>query len=430
MAWTDQKHQLISLNYLDPAFAEAIELTVKRELAAASDDPHAGDEYQYKARLVHQHTASVSQLLDRVLSYRREARDLEILAVKVAMDYQLFDITTRLDEDLDLARLGVEVRQQSFETQTLAANAFGSGQALQEGFAAGHKGRAKELALELQSVEKQAELIRKRYAAQRDYQAAYRAKHQEPGNAHNYAERAHRLTQLFLQDLREAYAKSKAIALGIDTIWGAKFPVPTPDTTVFIDDLVDWNRDVVRFIEFLTQGEVQVNLVVPLVQPWIEGGKSILSADQFAQSLSNGGKTSPIIFKFDLAETHFAHLNVRVLEVGLSYGNAIDILDSSGIDRNATRDNYARLRARVTAPPQHYADGSKEDAPEFFLGSVGLYGSNTPVDSCSAGLIRYLDPVGHWEISIDPLAVYKDASQQIASLGMDQTAPISDIKLH
>lgn len=430
MTWFDHKSQLIKLKYLDSTFAEAIELTVNRELATVTEDPHGGDEYHYYPRLVHQHTASVSLLLDRVLAYRREARDLEILAVKVAMDYQLFDQTTRLDEDLEIARLGLEVRKRSLQTQTEASDAFGEGLGLQAGFKTSHKGRAKEIALELDSIDKQAKLIRSRYVAQRNYQAVYRDKHQEPGNAHNYAERASRLTLLFLQDLREAYVKSKAIAVGIETIWGSKFPVPKPNTNAFIDDMVDWNRDIVRYLEYLTQDEVQLNLVIPLVQPWLPGGRSVLSANEFSKALSATNDTSAITFKFELGREHFSNLNVRVLAVGLSYGNAIDIVPASGVDRNATRDNYARLRVGVTAPRQKFADGSEEDSPRFSLGSVGLFGGTASIDSCSTGLVRYIDPVGSWEIVIDPLAVYKDDSKQAPGLGMDKTAPLADIKLH
>lgn len=430
MTWLEKKGELIQSGYLDAAFSEAAEVVVSRELATTAGDPHAGDEYDYEPLLVHQHTTSVSQLLDRVLAFRREARDLEILAVKVAMDYRLFDITSRIDEELELSRLGVGVRERSIVTQRQAAAAFGREKPLEAGFEAVHLGRSEEIALELDLAAKQRDLIRSRFDAQRAYQLVYREKHAQPGNAHNYAERASRLTKLFLQDLREAYAKSKVISIGIRTIWGGDFPVPDPRSAAFIDELVDWNRDVVRFLEYLTQHEYQLNIVVPLVQPWGQNASALIKKKDFEEAISRADDKNPIALSFELQEDSFLGKNVRLLSVGLSFGNALDLVAQSGNDRNATRDNYARLRALVTVPEQRYAGIEARRPQTFCLGSVGLFGGSAPLDAFTGPSVRYASPFGRWAVEVYPLAVYKDASFQLATLGMDSGAALQDLKLH
>jgi hypothetical protein len=430
MTWTEKKSELIHSGYLDMAFLEAAEAVVYRELAGLPGDPRSGDEYEYEPLLVHQHTASVSQLLDRVLAYRREARDLEILAVKVAMDYRLWDITAKIDEELDLSRLGLAVLKRSIISQRQAAAAFGRDGGLEPGFEALHLGRAEEVALEIDMATNQRELLRARYAAQRAYQQVYREKHTQIGNAHNYAERAIRLVKLFLQDLREAYTKSEAIAIGIRTIWGKDFKVPSPHSPSFVDELVDWNRDVVRFLEYLTQHEYQLNIVVPLVQPWAEDGSALVDRAAFEEALAKSDEYNPLILEFNLQKNHLSGLNARLLSVGLSFGNEVRIVEQSGSDRNATLDNYARLRATVTIPAQQYVDAKASSPKSFHLGSVGLFGGGAPQDVFSGPSVRYADPFGTWRILVNPVAVYKDSSLQLATLGMDSRAVLRDLKLH
>lgn len=430
MTWTANRQALIEAGYLDRVFLTSIEHLVTGQLTGAHSDPHGGDEYIYEPRLAHQHAMSVASLLDRVLAFRREARDLEILATKVAMDYQLFDRTTVLDEALDMSRLGIPARELARTTHENSAKAFGSGDPLRDGFRAANEGRTAEIQVELGSINEQADIIRQRYEAQRAYHAAYRKKHTEPGNAHNYAERCLRLTQLFVQDLREAYAKGKAVALGLKSLWEFELPLPAPASAMFIDELVDWNRDAIRFLEFIDQTNVTFDLVVPLTQPWLQDGQQVLQHSEFRKALEEANQSRRATIPFRLSTTHFSDLKVRVLEVGFAYGNALDLVNATGMDRNATKDSYARLRIELTPPKQSYSDGSSSQPVAVQFGSVGLFGGNTPVDRCSSNAIRYINPVGEWRAEIFPLAVYKDDSSQSIADGITGSAPITDLKMH
>lgn len=429
MDWKAHKLELIDAGYVDAVFSEAADSAVKRQMALETPDPRPGNEFIYEPLLVQQHVQSISQLLDRVLAYRREARDLEILAIKVGMDYRLFDASSRLDEQIEVLRIGRAARQESLRTNQDASKSFGEDKPAQVGYSTLYSGRAREIQLELANADEQESIVRQKHELQRAYHEAYRAKHREPGNAHNYAERAHRVFLLMLQDVREAYAKSLAVALGIQTIWGERIPPPSLDACDLIDALVDWNRDVVRFLEYSAQYEYQANFVIPLVQPLLQRGP-LVDAKEFSAAVERAGKENPLKLRFELRKEDFGGLAVRLLSVGLSFGNALDLVAQSGMDRNATRDSYARLRAWIDLPSQLMADGSTHGSVRTLLASVTLFGGNAPADACSGLPIQYCDPLGMWEVSVESLAVYKDASLQYATLGMEGASSLKDLKLH
>lgn len=426
MTWVENKQMLIDTGYLHEIFSLSVEKVAARELAFVVGDPH----YGYEPRLFHQLLASVSSLLERVLVFRREARDLEILATKVAMDYQLFDQTTLLDEDLDILRLGLAARKLAQETHDNTAKAFGEGDQLQNGFRSANLGRVAEIDVELSNLEAQENIIHHRYKLHRDYQAAYRLKHTELGNAHNYADRCQRLIVLFQQDLREAYLKSKAIVIALKTLWGFDLAVPDPESTFFIDELIDWNRDAIRFLEFIDQVNVTYDLTIPFTQPCVPDCNSIIQPDEFQRLLHSGNVDQPIKFDFRLEPKHFSFAKVRLLEVGFAYGNALDLVSSTGMDRNATKDSYAKLRVSLTPPTQEYSGSLFLPATTVQLGNVGLFNGGASVDRCSSNAVHYLDPVGKWSVEVSPLAVYKDDSSQLVRQGITGSAPISDFKLH
>lgn len=430
--WTDQKLALVNAGYLNTIFEQSTEDSVRRALQTSSGvDPYPGDEYDYEPRLIHQHSASIAQLLERVLAYRREARDLEILAVKVAMDQRLFDLVAPIDEELELARLGDPHQLQlAVKSQKEAASNFGEAEPLSAGFSALASGRIAELEVQQSSYEQLCKRIRDRHQGIRDYHDVYRSKHSAPGNAHNYSERANRVIRLMVQDLKETYAKARAVEIGIQSLWQRKFEVPRPEGLYFIDDMVDWSRDVVRFLEHRAELEVQFDLVVPLVQPWLYGGAAVYPSDEFAKAISNSSAVSPIALTFKLTKEHFCGLRVRALSVGLSYGNETDIVDQSGVDRNATRDTYGRLRTVVVAPKQEYDNSLSPRRPQFVLGSVGLFAGASATDTCTSNVVYYIDPVGEWNIIIFPFAVFKDGTRQLIKEGLDRTAPLADLKLH
>ena len=424
---------LIEKNYLSHSFRFSTDVLLKEVLAPGSEsDPYPGDEYSYEPRLVHQHIGSVSQLLERAVAFRREARDLEILAFKVALDYRLFDSTSLLEEQLELSRLFAQARQRSAITHRKAADSFKKNDDNSSiGFFEAHDGRAAEIDLELDQLREQERLIRERYSANRKYQESYRQKHAEPGSAHNYAERQSRLLKLIVQDIRECQAKALAISEALRTIWKKDIPFPLFESPDLIDLMIDWNRDVVRFLESVTQNETVFDLVIPLCQPWLAGEKSVMPTDAVGNAFARAGADNNIELRFELRKEHFFDLDVRVRALGLSYGNEIDIVPASGADRNATRDNYARLRAIVKCPFQVASDrGSADVRPTALFGTVGLFGGSGGVDLVDSNAIANISPFGEWQVVIAPFATWKDHSSQHVHKGVQDSAPIRDMKMH
>jgi hypothetical protein len=176
----------------------------------------------FEPTLIARHSQRLGELTDRCLNIRKDIRELEVLAVKAATDYELFNNTSKIDEQMDVLRLQTDSKTKEQVGFQNAAAAFVNAVTLEKGLSEIAKGRDGALGADLMTSNELKSLIGTRWRDLRAYQDAYNARYTEPGNAHNYGERAGLLLQALTVLLDEALARASALATGIYRIYGVK----------------------------------------------------------------------------------------------------------------------------------------------------------------------------------------------------------------
>lgn len=428
--WYDEKKRLAALGYLDRLFLSTADEHICSELGRI-DKGEVKYPYAYEVLLFPTLLNEASILVDRVLAYRREARDLEILAVKAAMDYALFNKTAAIDIQLEKQRVQYDLKGIAKITQDTAAAAFGNESPESSGFEALSAGRSRELVRDLVDSKCAIELIDQRWTALHLYQDVYWAKHNQPGNALNFAERASRVYELLSEDITEAYVKAAAVAEGILIVFRYKLSnIPNLDPLTFLDNFVNWIRETIRFVEYKSQFEVLYTIIIPLTQPWLPSREPIVSpaALRAALTMADSGKSVSIAFR--LPEECFSGRRVRLKGVGLSIGTKINTLIASGADRSAVRDSYTRMRAVIRMPEQARSSNLKYRRPDVVLGNITVYSGSAVTQMESGVNIQNVDPIGDWAIDVDRLLTYKDGSILTFASAAGEGLDLVDFKLN
>ncbi|MBS0342178.1 MAG: hypothetical protein JSS56_16785 [Proteobacteria bacterium] len=382
----------------------------------------------YEPLLISQNLRRLSELCDRCLSLRKEIRELEVLAVKAATDYELFLATSAIDENLEKLRLNQQAKIAAEAGFRQASAVFGRKDEVTRGLSGTLASKAQELELELQSADEISKLLGDRWSAVRKFQAAYFSRTQDLGNAHNFAERAEKLGAILRQCLLEAGDRAKSVYAGLLIVYGRKATLPTIDGSLeSIDALVIWTLEAQRRLSRSTESESSFDLVVPLVQPWLSGGGSLIAAKDFDRAIADH-PGRPIKLGFEIPRDVFFGQKVRLKGFGIAYGNSYVLVSQSGIDSAQTADSFVRMAAKVSTPEQFSADGQPYRRPDLFFGNIGLHHSSQPMAYVDGPAVENLDPSGRWEILVHPWLVWKDESSRLVSDGIYQRS-MKDLKL-
>ena len=368
--------------------------------------------------------------LDRILSYRREARELEVAAVKTAADYELFCKQNPIELKIDILRLRAAVKNLQMQTQKDVANSFGkaTSEPLAEGFETNASLAARDIDAEIASCVIEQQLLEEKSAQAQAYQDAFFDRTNQDGNAHNYAQRASILWSLIYDDVVDSYLKSISIARGIELIYGIAPSLPDLSSAQLIDDMVVWCRRVIRSLSLTKQTEVDFDIILPLVQPISDPNSGVLppmSASDFKQARLAATNGKPAVFKFRIDADALGGISVRLRGIGASYGNKVKQLDS-GADRNATTDSYARYRVTIGTPAQ--GGSMPYNRPDIRLGMVSIHGGTAPICYSDGLECRNLNPLGAWKLTLDANPTYKDDKSQEISSGINGEEML-DIKL-
>ena len=384
----------------------------------------APDTSPYDPLQIDSHLDRLSRLVTRCLDLRKDVRELEILAVRAAAEYELFLLTAPLDERIE--RLGHHGPSRSVQavSEAEAANKFKGPGALETGFARVSSGRAESLALEASSIKDIEAAIAKRWEHRVDFEKSYNARSTESGNAHNYAERATNLQRLLGRQIEEVLERGTALMIGLKTIyaWSAP-PLPAPVTLAKLDDLALWLLDVERRVALLRQHEGTYEITIPLLQRWGRSDQPLVDSVAFERALA--GET----LIFELRPDLFWNEPIRLSGFGLAFGNRYGLIPSSGIDSVQTSDGFARLAARVEAPPQTYSDGVSRPRAQFFLGNVGAHSAGPTNSVVTGSPLTNLNPVGEWRLDLEPWIVWKDAGGYRLKEGVRREDVIRDLKV-
>lgn len=378
--------------------------------------------------LIAQHVDKLSDLVDRCLSLRKDIRDLEILAVKSGAEYELFAKTSILDEKMEKLRLLVNSRRLESDGHKFASEEFGDASTVDRGYKAISIGKHNALEDEVSNATDIEKLIETRWKDVRAFQAAYRQRFMEEGNAHNYGERASNLMRVLGLQIIEALGRSEALRIGLKSIYSWDAPeLPSSLGLAGLDDFAVWFLQVRQELALRSEGETVFDQVVPLVQPWLEGGSSLMKREEFDAAI---GQTtdSPVTLRFSLDRRVFFGQEVRLKGVGLAFGNRFGLIPTSGVDSIQTADSFARLSIKIQTPLQKTAEGVEYRRPDIILGNVSLHQNGQPAAFYEGVCVDNSSPFGTWELQLHPWIVWKDASEQKLNSGVLKEK-IRDLKL-
>lgn len=429
-SWAAFKASLVSENLLPSLFEECVD---KRIAELSEGYPRISARARYEPLLLEQNLRAATETLDRVVKSRDTARELEIAAVKAAADYSLFLAQMRLERENELIELRERETELLREYSGKAAAEFHDVEGLGRGMAMNAMGAERQAASRAESNKKQRTNVEEIWKNKYAYEAAYNSRHQERGNAHNYAEQSAILFRLIAEDLHDLWGRLAAIDVGMSKIYGLNLDdIPNVDDQDCIDRVISWLRACIREREVLDQNETEYVLDVPLCQAMEEGEQPLVDPSEFDRRLkatrSNG---LPLHLSFTLSEKiFFGDSRVRLRGVGLSYGNVAAILPQSGNDLNATFDSYARLRAAVATPVQNYPDGSSLRRPLIRFGNIGVFNQGRPEAYSAGAEVQNVSPLGMWEVKVYPGIVYKDRKWRPIAEGVDTNLEMKDLKLY
>ena len=419
--WSTLKRKLAADGVLDKFFVDPL----NRKLEARDNNFTLPDD-AYFPLLIETHLRDVSGHLDRILAYRREMQELEILAVRAAADYALERDQSKDEHDLALIRLRKPQNLTEKAAQEKAAKAFGNSSAdLESGFREIAAGSAVRLGQDLSDTDSETQLMVAMYNRKRDYQDQYMRRHTEPGNAHNFAERAEILLSLLLQDKFFAEAKCRALAAGFKAVYG-RDPQAKLAASPSIDELVMWVRNLFEDIGIEDEKESDFDLVVPLVQP-LDAASGLVKPADFKRAIESSVSSGQLLLKFSLAQKDLlGRRNVRLRRLAVTYGTAMGI-NPQGIDRDAAYEAYCRYRGEIT-PPRKAIGKIAYDRPPITLGTISRFGG--PVEFADGPEVVNLDPIGDWTLLVRPNPVTKEDRQTSLLFGSDGSTRWADVKLH
>jgi hypothetical protein len=416
-SWKDLKKDFVDRGKLHSVFTRPLKVSRGTTLPQ-----------KFEPLLLSIHIDKLEDLCEKCMALRREIRELEILAVKSIMDYELFLKTSVIDEESETIRLLQDSKAAEKLSLDAAATAFGNSPALNNGFSLTSAGRSKALDKELKGITRLKDLIKERWADVRSYQQAYYARYTEPGNAHNYGQRAENLHTILQKELAEALDRAAALDLGLKTIYGwSGGELPKEVDLATLDNFVIWVLEARRQIAWRAEKETCFDVVIPLVQPWSGGKYGLIRKAKFDDAIA-ASTSDPISLRFDIDPKIFRDQDVRLKGIGLSFGNKFGLVIESGIDRIQTADEFAKLSAFVVTPEQTSADGTKYRRPNINLGNIGLHDSAQPLAFVEGIAVTNINPIGSWEILIHPWMVWKEADELKLSEGVGGER-IKDLKL-
>jgi hypothetical protein len=216
--------------------------------------------------------------------------------------------------------------------------------------------------------------------------------------------------RLMDKEIEITIAKLAACRYGLERI----YKIATDSIPETLDEIILWTRDALVRAERAIDNCYETVQVIALRQP--QGPTPVLPVpkeNDWEKQLATGK------FQFELKREHLlvAGEARRVFLRGIGLG-----WDSRAIlIGKYFRRPDLRLRALCTLPPHPISDQGFERS--VVLGNVVFINSNAPIDMVVSPPVHNMDPIGTWEISLEPKAVGGDYKEVVLP------SYIHDIKL-
>lgn len=206
--------------------------------------------------------SDISQSLDDCLAYRRELYDLCTQGAQRALEYQLFKDTVDIEQKISILGTNSDQAEQEAKFYEKSSKKFEAGGGIKpsDKLVAGMN----EISIGCASVRKyvsvreslKVDAIKKRYDATKKYQANLEFLHEADGSSLNYLQRLDRITPLLLEEIIDAFEKSKAVVAGMNYILDTnQVAIPKVTNSGYLDSFVRWFRLVMRKFAIYVQNE-------------------------------------------------------------------------------------------------------------------------------------------------------------------------------
>jgi len=228
-------------------------------ITAAALTPFADKDPQYDPYQVEDHLEEISRLLDNCLAYRREIYELQGMATKTALEYELFskqfDSLKKLDRADGIRKQLDAQRPHDSDATTAFADA---------GFKAMARATLAGLNSQMDWETARMGFVDTKWQMLDQYQRALNARHSEPGNALNYVERFDRVLAFYKDDITQAYVLSRAASAGLGLLSEIKAELPPIEGVQYLDKLIQWNRAAIKQYNNFRRNDLQCEITIPI----------------------------------------------------------------------------------------------------------------------------------------------------------------------
>ena len=397
-------------------FGTPLDERIKTQLATTISRAPAYDCYDVDSWL-----SDVSGLLDRCLVYRREYNDLQATAIKTALDYDLFLKNLPTSISLEKLEYIADQRKAEVDGQQLTHDAFqGAGDPLAAGFAAAATGNQTSAQKAYDGEINRTSLVEQKWQAIERYQTNLELQHSDAGNPLNFAGRAMSVAAFLLEDLGEAYDKSRSIEKGIAQVYGIDIgrqdtKLPNVNVTGVLDELVHWLRRVIRLVQLVQWKEIEFEHVVYGAQPIPKklGPPYVLVRNLITLLASNADG----ILTFDLGRADY-------------FGNtgSIENLRVKAVGVSLTDITWAPRYACIVFPPAQIDPFTPTDTvprTPIIIENVEATPKGMRVPLSSSPSIRNVNPKGIWQVQVS-----RNFSLEARADVLTRPIGIQDVRLH
>jgi len=448
LQWSDVVRKV--LEQYPPEYFGNIDNEVHAQLKNFVFEPKNG---KYNPLVVEQLLWDVGNRLDRCVTYRREANELVIALVKAEMDYETYQKTRLIEDEL----LHLQVRQAQSELErdgfANAVSAFQAGttagEKLADGFKRQAEGFAKSSDVTADAEKRRGELIEERRRLIDELTDRLHLRLRGSGSAHNYADRWKRVVTLLRQDVAIAYEKAlcaQSTLVNLLGIAGLTFlPAPWPaeqnetnGKIGFLDRFVLWTRAALDLLDAKTQREMSFDLVIPFVSQLtpLPGDAALFKREEFASILAKDR-----VFNFNLPKGPGTSIldkfvSLRLQGVGLSFSHRFTAENSD------SEASYQIIERRNREAPKYLVGTAWIEPPKLQVADVPFYAPKIAVGRMlnfegpgSPSMVPCFgsSPRGSWRIELGQSLVQSNDSKgdvDHVDWGVADTGRLWDIKLH
>jgi class 3 adenylate cyclase len=364
----------------------------------------------------------VGEILNRCLIYRRDAQELETIAVKVAADYAKFTELVPNQREAEVNAQALDRLTVEFDAAVGSAAAFQSDVTnkipIASGLSAIEIGKQKAIQSAIILANRQITLVEERWQMAVKYEDQAQARHIEPGSSHNYSDRMKRILRFLAEDLQEAFAKSRAMLAGVRHIYGKDYSIPDIKADTSLDELVHVVRAASRYLESESLKDSAYEVVVPLAQAWLNGGgnsRCLISPVELTRAIAGNEDIS-----VDLSPVFSGQTHMRLKGIGVSFGEVL----SKNMDPGWLAEKSAyRLSAMIT-PPGVLVGGQPVPRPAVRFGNISVFSGSSNLAWYDGTSCINANPVGLWKLRFYPLAVHCLTDERAI------VDVVKDVKLH